>query len=314
MASKKRVICGLSVAAVWLAAIFLLPTWGLALALMGGALVCLYELCAMLRKAGYRVPFVMLAVATTLWFAGMYGAIFGTPDIQGQPNFEWLGLLLPIVVVAMAFGVPFGCLLRAKLEKPMETMALTAFAFFYVPVLLSLFLAVVASATTHGDCACEYEMRREGGIFLALALVVAVKMCDTGGYFIGSAFGKHKMCPRLSPGKSWEGTLGGYLFAFAATGGLVALAHAYPKSRWLITLYHETATGPRMAWFFATIAVVVTVGILGDLLESLFKRQCGVKDSSALFPAMGGFFDTFDSVIFVPAAYLVMMVLGKAFL
>lgn len=310
MASKKRVICGLSVAAVWLAAIFLLPVWALAVALAGGALVCLYELCAMLRKVGYRLPFAVLAGATALWFAGMYGVCFGWVDAQGGASLSWLSYALPLVAIGLAFGVPFGCMLRAKLEKPMETVALTLFAFFYVPFLLSLFLAVVACGMVWGDCTSLPVQCHKGGILLALTLVVAVKMCDTGGYFIGSAFGKHKMCPRLSPGKSWEGTLGGYLFAFAATGGLVALAHAFPKSVWLEALYHETATGVLMVWFFVTIAVVVTVGILGDLLESLFKRQCGVKDSSALFPAMGGFFDTFDSVIFVPAAYLSMKTLG----
>ena len=62
------------------------------------------------------------------------------------------------------------------------------------------------------------------------------------------------------------------------------------------------------------MVVVVTVGICGDLLESLFKRQCGVKDSSALFPAMGGFFDTFDSIIFVPATFLFMVTLGAVLL
>lgn len=293
MASKQRVICGLSVAAVWLVAIFALPVWALAGVLAAGAVVCLYELCSMLGKAGYKLPFAGMAVWTLAWFAAMYMNFFASASCRFSP---YIPLAFPGLFVIAFFGVAFTRLLNAKIEKPMESMALSLFALLYIPVMLSLFLPVVAQGGKDS----------RSGIFLALVLVLVTKMCDTGGYFIGSAFGKHKMCPRLSPGKSWEGTAGGYLFSLISGGIVIGLAHLFPQVGWFTRLHQLTTTVGGIVWFLVTVVVIVTVGILGDLLESLFKRQCGVKDSSALFPAMGGFFDTFDSVIFVPLTFFVM--------
>ena len=286
MASKQRVICGLSVAAVWLLAIFALPIWALAVLVTLSAGVCLYELCAMLKKAGYALPFGSLAAATAVWFGFVY--VCTATIVEGQ-----LLAARPYLLAAIAAALFFRVLLDARIAKPMETAALTVVSFLYIPFMLSFLLDI---AVPTGNA----------GVFLAFFLVLVTKLCDTGGYFIGSAFGRHKMCPRLSPGKSWEGTVGGYAFALVAAGVTVACAHLFPEAAFLRLIRETTDSCAAMVWFFVTIVVVVTVGILGDLLESLFKRQCGVKDSSALFPAMGGFFDTFDSLIFVPATYLVM--------
>lgn len=290
MASKQRVICGLSVAAVWLLAIFALPIWALAVLVTLSAGVCLYELCAMLKKAGYALPFGSLAAATAVWFGFVY--VCTATIVEGQ-----LLAARPYLLAAIAAALFFRVLLDARIAKPMETAALTVVSFLYIPFMLSFLLDI---AVPFGSA----------GVFLAFFLVLVTKLCDTGGYFIGSAFGRHKMCPRLSPGKSWEGTVGGYAFALVAAGVTVACAHLFPEAAFLRLIRETTDSCAAMVWFFVTIVVVVTVGILGDLLESLFKRQCGVKDSSALFPAMGGFFDTFDSIIFVPAVYLFMQLLS----
>lgn len=293
MASKQRVICGLSVAAVWLLAIFALPIWALAVLVTLSAGVCLYELCAMLKKAGYALPFGSLAAATAVWFGFVY--VCTATIVEGQ-----LLAARPYLLAAIAAALFFRVLLDARIAKPMETAALTVVSFLYIPFMLSFLLDI---AVPFGSA----------GVFLAFFLVLVTKLCDTGGYFIGSAFGRHKMCPRLSPGKSWEGTVGGYAFALVAAGVTVACAHLFPEAAFLRLIRETTDSCAAMVWFFVTMVVVVTVGILGDLLESLFKRQCGVKDSSALFPAMGGFFDTFDSLIFVPATYLVMGIVFAIF-
>lgn len=290
MASKQRVICGLSVAAVWLLAIFALPIWALAVLVTLSAGVCLYELCAMLKKAGYALPFGSLAAATAVWFGFVY--VCTATIVEGQ-----LLAARPYLLAAIAAALFFRVLLDARIAKPMETAALTVVSFLYIPFMLSFLLDI---AVPTGNA----------GVFLAFFLVLVTKLCDTGGYFIGSAFGRHKMCPRLSPGKSWEGTVGGYAFSLVAAGVTVACAHLFPEAAFLRLIRETTDSCAAMVWFFVTMVVVVTVGILGDLLESLFKRQCGVKDSSALFPAMGGFFDTFDSIIFVPAVYLFMQLLS----
>lgn len=284
MASKKRVICGLSVAAVWLTVIFLLP-FGVLAGLVGlSAGVCLYELCAMLKKGGYTLPLPELLGATVVWFLNTYFGVL--PQM----------MTFTVICAALFFRV----LLDAKIQKPMETAAFTVGSFLYVPVSLAYFIDMVRCAPTIAS-----------GIFFAFFLVLVTKMSDTGGYFVGSAIGKHKMCPRLSPGKSWEGTAGGYTFSLVTAAIVVTCAHVFKDAAVLEMVRQLTPTCGAMVWFFASIAILVTVGICGDLLESLFKRQCGVKDSSALFPAMGGFFDTFDSIIFIPATMLVLMEIGK---
>ena len=210
--------------------------------------------------------------------------------------------LLAVTGAALFFRV----LLDKRIEKPMETASFTVVAFLYIPVMLSFFINLVNTFSSGGSTA--------PGIFVAFALALITKMSDTGGYFVGSAIGKHKMCPRLSPGKSWEGTAGGYAFSLITAGIIVTLAHIMSDSALLSGVRQMTGSVGAMVWFFFSIIVLVTVGICGDLLESLFKRQCGVKDSSALFPAMGGFFDTFDSVIFIPATMLFLLQVGARLL
>ena len=299
----KRVICGLCVAAVWLVAIFLLPVWALAGLVMLSACVCLYELRVMLGKVGYALPFPALAALTVVWFAVAYLGLSGVGETMGTTIA--LLLALPLVFVAGVIALFFTVALDARVPRPMETAALAVAAFVYIPVMLSFFLPI-AMVQPPGVAETDHA----AGIFAAFALVLVTKLADTGGYFVGTAIGRHKMCPRLSPGKSWEGTAGGYLFSLVGAGCVIAAAHVWPEARCLAIVRALAASVPAILWLLLTVAAVVTVGICGDLLESLFKRQCGVKDSSALFPAMGGFFDTFDSVIFAPATAIIMIALG----
>jgi phosphatidate cytidylyltransferase len=113
---------------------------------------------------------------------------------------------------------------------------------------------------------------------LVLFLVLVVVAADVGAYFAGRAFGKHKLAPRVSPAKTWEGVFGG-LAASAAMAG--------------VGVYWFDATpGP----FLALCLVVVVASIVGDLTESLFKRHAGLKDSGSLLPGHGGVLDRVDSV------------------
>lgn len=294
MASKKRVLCGLTVALVWLLAIFVLPAvtnsyLPLVAILCGASVICLFELCSMLKKKGYKLPFLSLTLLSVMWFACLYWS----PKIFGE--------LQPYLIGFIAMLILFRILLDKNFEKPMETAALSVVAFLYIPYMLSY---MVPLAITKGDV--EFS-----GIFLVFSLILITKMSDTGGYFVGSAIGRHKMCPRLSPGKSWEGTIGGYAFSLITAGIILACAKMLDDVSCLQQICMFVSSWQWTLWFFLTVIVMVTVGILGDLLESLFKRQCEVKDSSALFPAMGGFFDTFDSIIFIPVTFIIMMKLGE---
>lgn len=310
MVSKQRVICGLSVAAVWLIAIFLLPIWCLAGLLIAAAGICLYELCAMLRKAGYAVPFWSVLTAGVVWMgtvAVKTGMIHAAPESEAMGLRAFWGLLSSALLAALCIALFFRVLLDRRIDRPMPVMALTVTSFLYIPVMLGYLVELAMERYAPGA-----EEGYGAGIFLAFFLALVTKLCDTGGYFVGSVCGRHKMCPRLSPGKSWEGTAGGYAFSLAAATVVLILAGT---TDWgVLAGLRWFAESPRnVAWFYLTMIVIVAVGILGDLVESLFKRQCGVKDSSALFPAMGGFFDTFDSLIFVPAAFIFMRTLGRMF-
>ena len=124
----------------------------------------------------------------------------------------------------------------------------------------------------------------DGGWWLMVVLP-CVWFADTGGYSIGSAYGKHKMAPRLSPKKSWEGYIAG--IASAVYGGAF---FAYAFGTW------GGLAGQITPWQGALLGLVIGVlAPLGDFCESMFKRQSGTKDSSNVFPGHGGFFDRIDS-------------------
>ncbi len=111
-----------------------------------------------------------------------------------------------------------------------------------------------------------------GGLYWLALVLPAAWLADTSAYFIGSRFGKHQLSPRLSPKKTWEGYWGGVLFGTVGTAGLAMLWHAIG--------------GPEISWWQGAIlgAVISILTTLGDLGESMFKRQAGVKDSSNIMP------------------------------
>ena len=128
----------------------------------------------------------------------------------------------------------------------------------------------------------------EGG-YLIISIMIAIWVCDSAAFFIGSAFGKHKLFPRVSPNKSWEGAIAGFVFA------IVSMIAAKAIFLDILTLTDSIIIG----------TIVGTVGQIGDLVESLVKRDAAVKDSSAIIPGHGGIFDRFDSLLFTaPVVYI----------
>jgi len=118
------------------------------------------------------------------------------------------------------------------------------------------------------------------GYQIMLGLLVIIWASDTGAYFVGSLFGKTKLFERISPKKSWEGSIGGALIS-------VAIA-------WGISYYYTDLN--LLEWIIVALIVVVA-GTYGDLVESLFKRSMSIKDSGNIIPGHGGFLDRFDSLI-----------------
>lgn len=123
------------------------------------------------------------------------------------------------------------------------------------------------------------------GFWLFLLVLPGVWLADSGAYFIGRAFGRHRLSPRLSPKKTWEGYLAGVLIGISGTAGLVHLWGTWAGPGFTITPLQGALLG----------LLLSTLPTLGDLGESLIKRQAGVKDSGNLLPGHGGVFDRIDS-------------------
>lgn len=167
-------------------------------------------------------------------------------------------------------------------NRPVERVALTMFVAMYSGWLLSF-----VSAT-------RVTLDNSTGAFAVFSILFVIKMSDAGAYFVGKNLGRRKLAPILSPGKTFEGLLGGLLAATAAA----FLAF------WVIKPWMGCGEAP--AWWAVTgYAITITiVGVFGDLCESMFKREMGCKDSSAWLPGLGGMMDTADSVVLAaPLAY-----------
>jgi phosphatidate cytidylyltransferase len=140
--------------------------------------------------------------------------------------------------------------------------------------------------------------------FIMLYVCVVTWVSDSGAYFAGTLFGKHKMAPGISPKKTWEGFAGGLLISagFGATLGLGYM--------WVYNAFWAEVTIIQVnVLFMALMAVPCAVlGVVGDLSASILKRECSVKDFGKIMPGHGGFLDRFDSVLFsAPFAYLVFL-------
>ncbi len=234
-----------------------------------------------------------------LWilFAGIFGFHVG---LVGVP--AYFGAFLALAGAIVSLFVLFS----SRRSDPVASIASTLFGVLYIPFLMSFFLLLV-QITGNGYFSradsnivwygAEPQRWTRTGFYTLLALVATAKFSDTGGFAFGLAFGKHKMCPSISPKKSWEGLLGSIIFAAITMCVFYMLSLRFGWAQDIKAW--EYLSYPTAAAIGGVLAIVAT---LGDLVESRFKRAAGVKDSSAFMPAgIGGFLDMFDSVLFMPA-------------
>jgi phosphatidate cytidylyltransferase len=140
------------------------------------------------------------------------------------------------------------------------------------------------------------------GVGFVLSLLLVVWLADIGAYFSGKAFGKHKLAPSISPGKTWEGAVGGWAAVMVVSVAALALNAFEP------TLYSALAAQLGVGRALFVLTVLVAFSVIGDLFESMLKRQAGVKDSSGLLPGHGGVLDRIDALL--PVLPLAMLLLG----
>ena len=300
----KRTLCGLGVGALVIGLFLYCPLRALMPIILVLSTFAQLEFYMMAKRKYEPVTWFGLLMGAMLlvWigFAGFNRAGFG------MFLFFVPGLLLALFLLCVLV------LFRSRYRNPVGSIAVTMMGFFYVPFLLSFFL-LIAQLTGDGWFGFRSSLGHDDawlsrvGLYTLFALIAVAKFSDTGGFAFGMAFGKHKMCPTISPKKSWEGLLGSMLFSAVTAAVMLAIARHFGWGK-DIHLWNSL-TYPVAMGGGALLALVATVC---DLIESRFKREFDVKDSSMFLPAgMGGLLDMFDSVLFIPAlAYPLICVWG----
>ena len=183
--------------------------------------------------------------------------------------------------------------LYLQAKDPINNWAYTMLSQLYIALPFSLLNVLAFNGTPDGQIAFN--------TLLPLSVFIFLWVNDSGAYCVGSLLGRHKLFPRISPGKSWEGSIGGALFVLLAAFAIgwldnmqvADLDHALPFSRGMLSIPEWAGLG----------LTVVVFGTWGDLVESLFKRTLGIKDSGSILPGHGGMLDRFDSsLLAIPAA------------
>ena len=235
------------------------------------ALLAIYELHMMMLHEGYH-PLILVSCALSL--------LFMVAAMLPQQRLPLLEIGLSGALLA-SFPLLF---FRKSLEGAMLDWSLTLAIAFYVGWPMSLLLVLRGYQTGLGT-----------GLWWLFVLFGGVWGFDTGAFFAGHFFGRHKLAPRISPGKTWEGVFGGLIFSVAAAVLFAALPLGVP-------------------WYLAVLLGIL-VGVaaaLGDLAESLIKRQTHVKDSGQFFPGHGGVLDRIDSLLFaILVIYVFALLVGK---
>ncbi len=253
-----------------LAVIFVTLMWwhlGFILLLVGMTCLGAIEIHHALLHIKMRSAILPIVVGTVAIIGGTYLAAILQPvtDIAGHEVL--LGCLAVTVLLALIWRMPGGA------DGYVRDAAASLFTISYLPLLASFVALILAMP---------------GGTGKVVALALCVAASDTGGYAVGATLGKHPMAPNISPKKTWEGMAGSTVVA-AVVGSVVAV---YVLG---------------MPWWFGLVLGLscVVFGTAGDLIESLIKRDVGIKDMSSILPGHGGVMDRMDSVLVAaPAAWL----------
>lgn len=235
----------------------------------------LYEFYQLAEKLGAKPYKAVGMISGALLFA--YFAFRNTR--YGYTSGNYLSL-----VIAFAFLI-FITGLFDKKQNTVLNIAYTLMGIVYAVIPFVLLLHISCTDEFHGFCGTNmtwYTCLSTYNYHYVLGIILLIWASDTGAYLVGSLIGKNKLYERISPGKTWEGSIG---------AAILNIGCAYVISLWF----------PELAFVhWAVISVLVSIfGTIGDLVESMLKRQAGVKDSGRIMPGHGGILDRFDSLLFV---------------
>lgn len=305
----KRVIAGIAVA------IFFSATLASACGpLLFAVLVCLtsialYEFYSLSAAAGYRVYKTFGIFCGICWQLCEY--LFLPPFASGVPQSSPFAIWNPVALFVAFFAIMLRTMFDRDADRAIESGGITFLGLLYLPVPLSYYIRIAQWDLTAGHATTR------AAVFLAFFLTIVIKISDTGAFAVGMSCHKvgcvHPMFPRISPKKSWEGLAGGTV-AGVLTGlllGALARRFAWGPDGVFWSSSGQPVIGLPGAALLS--ALLVAVGVFGDLIESMMKRAASIKDSASVIPGIGGLLDVVDSLVFGPAVLYFALELLSAF-
>lgn len=272
---KQRILSAIVMIMVALAALFWLSPLLFTFALSAVVVLGMWEWA---QFAGFKRPIARALVALMTTGLLFFPLIAATDQINAAQFLTdsttpllFVGCVWWLIATGLVVSYPKSSAFWAK--------SVSAKFIFGFCTLIPFMIGTLALRFYH------YHSDEYQGTLLLLYVFLLVWGADSGAYFAGRAFGKHKLAPKVSPGKSWEGAIGGVLTSAVIAVIFLQFAPADLFGRTLNT------TG-----FVLLSTVTVAISVLGDLSESMFKRQAGIKDSSNLIPGHGGILDRIDSL------------------
>lgn len=232
-----------------------------------------YEVHLALKRVGMTSAIIPVVLGNIFIIGGSYAAAVLQPVTRLPWHIVLLGTIGGTVLLALIWRMFGGA------EGYARDSAASLFIIGYIPLLASFVGLILA---------------QQHGVAKTVAVFLCIVGSDTGGYILGASMGKHPMVPTISPKKTWEGMAGSVILA-----SIVSIA--------------MSVFGLHQPWWFGLLLAVVVVitGTAGDLIESLIKRDVGIKDMSSFLPGHGGVMDRLDStLVAAPAAWLVFTLAG----
>lgn len=262
----KRILTALVLIPVVLAVVFLGPKSLFMLATATVAMLAGWEFIGLAQKNGANAPRIAVLVAIFALFAG---------------NYQWPDLTTTIFGM-LSLALLVYCTFANPVEAVMADATTAVFCLFFVGFTLTSLTA----------------LREEvNGPSLVAFLFCVVWAGDIAALYIGRTWGRHKLAPKISPGKSWEGAVASVAGSVLAAGGLLALAN-FISGQWDSARLSFPLDPDLGIWYWLGLAVVVNIAAqVGDLAESALKRSAGVKDSGSLLPGHGGVLDRIDALL-----------------
>ena len=285
----KRVLTAAVLIPVVLVLVFLGTRWQwlFTLAVAAVAALAALEYMGLTQRCGANPPRITTVAAILILFV---------------VNFEWPEDTSAIFGL-LGLGILVHCTFLRPVAGVMADAAASVFCLLYTG------LALIALPTLHAQ---------PNGASLVTFLLLVIWCGDSAAYYVGRAWGRHKLAPRLSPGKSWEGAVGSVAASLLAAGALLWLAGLLQRSDFVATVFQRWDVAPLSypdePWYWLVLAVVVnTAGQVGDLAESALKRSANVKDSGGLLPGHGGILDRIDALLLAAPVMWYAQVLHQKF-